>query len=398
MTAEIAILNKSGIVLASDSASTIGDNKVYNSARKLFTLSSNHSVGIMVYGNGEFMETPWDIIIGEYRKYIGNTKQSKIEDYANSFVEYLRTNKFLKNDEIQDKYIKVFISKVVNTVFSNTEETINFLISQGQKIDSEVLIALLREAIKNIKNQFGQEYIIELDAAKFKEKYYPLFFSVLYNISTIDEVSEAISFDLFELIYFTLIRDNLFLSATGIVIAGYGEDEILPSLISFRIYSFIMNEFKYSPYVNARIGQGHSELKSTIIPFAQDDVVNTVVQGIDPQLSQFLADQSVKFDGIEKEKYTEIIDHLSEIQRKMYIDPMLDMIALLPVEETSVIAETLINLTSFKRKYSTSIETVGGPIDVLAITPSEGPIWVKRKHYFNLDDNLGYKLRRTTNG
>ncbi|MBU5357236.1 hypothetical protein KQI19_03630 [Enterococcus gallinarum] len=398
MTAEIAILNKSGIVLASDSASTIGDNKVYNSARKLFTLSSNHSVGIMVYGNGEFMETPWDIIIGEYRKYIGNTKQSKIEDYANSFVEYLRTNKFLKNDEIQDKYIKVFISKVVNTVFSNTEETINFLISQGQKIDSEVLIALLREAIKNIKNQFGQEYIIELDAAKFKEKYYPLFLSVLYNISTIDEVSEAISFDLFELIYFTLIRDNLFLSATGIVIAGYGEDEILPSLISFRIYSFIMNEFKYSPYVNARIGQGHSELKSTIIPFAQDDVVNTVVQGIDPQLSQFLADQSVKFDGIEKEKYTEIIDHLSEIQRKMYIDPMLDMIALLPVEETSVIAETLINLTSFKRKYSTSIETVGGPIDVLAITPSEGPIWVKRKHYFNLDDNLGYKLRRTTNG
>ncbi len=398
MTAEIAILNKSGIVLASDSASTIGDNKVYNSARKLLTLSSNHSVGIMVYGNGEFMETPWDIIIGEYRKYIGNTKQSKIEDYANSFVEYLRTNKFLKNDEIQDKYIKVFISKVVNTVFSNTEETINFLISQGQKIDSEVLIALLREAIKNIKNQFGQEYIIELDAAKFKEKYYPLFLSVLYNISTIDEVSEAISFDLFELIYFTLIRDNLFLSATGIVIAGYGEDEILPSLISFRIYSFIMNEFKYSSYVNARIGQGHSELKSTIIPFAQDDVVNTVVQGIDPQLSQFLADQSVKFDGIEKEKYTEIIDHLSEIQRKMYIDPMLDMIALLPVEETSVIAETLINLTSFKRKYSTSIETVGGPIDVLAITPSEGPIWVKRKHYFNLDDNLGYKLRRTTNG
>lgn len=338
MTAEIAILNKSGIVLASDSASTIGDNKVYNSARKLFTLSSNHSVGIMVYGNGEFMETPWDIIIGEYRKYIGNTKRSKIEDYANSFVEYLRTNKFLKNDEIQDKYIKVFISKVVNTVFSNTEETINFLISQGQKIDSEVLIALLREAIKNIKNQFGQEYIIELDAAKFKEKYYPLFLSVLYNISTIDEVSEAISFDLFELIYFTLIRDNLFLSATGIVIAGYGEDEILPSLISFRIYSFIMNEFKYSSYVNARIGQGHSELKSTIIPFAQDDVVNTVVQGIDPQLSQFLADQSVKFDGIEKEKYTEIIDHLSEIQRKMYIDPMLDMIALLPVEETSVIA------------------------------------------------------------
>ncbi|MFS1015794.1 hypothetical protein ACFC9J_06800 [Enterococcus casseliflavus] len=398
MTAEIAILNKSGIVLASDSASTIGDNKVYNSARKLFTLSSNHSVGIMVYGNGEFMQTPWDIVIGEYRKSIGNIKQSKLEDYASSFIEYLKTNDFLKNKEIQDNYIYAFINKVTTFVFSSTEESVNFLISQGQTVGSDVLIPLLREEIKNIKNQFNEAYVLELDLEDFKERYYAVFLEILYNISAIDEVSEAISSDLFDLIYFTLIRDNLFLSSTGIVIAGYGEDEIFPSLSSFRIYSFIMDEFKYSLHQQARVGQGSNELKSTIIPFAQDDVVNTVVQGIDPQLSQFLVDQSAVFDGLDKEKYNRIINNLSEIQRKVYIEPMLDMIALLPVEETSVIAETLMNLTSFKRKYSTSVETVGGPIDVLAITPSEGPIWVKRKHYFNLDDNLGYKLRRNSNG
>jgi len=398
MTAEIAILNKSGIVLASDSASTIGDNKVYNSARKLFTLSSNHSVGITVYGNGEFMQTPWDIVIGEYRKSIGNIKQSKLEDYASSFIEYLKTNDFLKNKEIQDNYIYAFINKVTTFVFSSTEEPVNFLISQGQTVGSDVLIPLLREEIKNIKNQFNEAYVLELDLEDFKERYYAVFLEILYNISAIDEVSEAISSDLFDLIYFTLIRDNLFLSSTGIVIAGYGEDEIFPSLSSFRIYSFIMDEFKYSLHQQARVGQGSNELKSTIIPFAQDDVVNTVVQGIDPQLSQFLVDQSAVFDGLDKEKYNRIINNLSEIQRKVYIEPMLDMIALLPVEETSVIAETLMNLTSFKRKYSTSVETVGGPIDVLAITPSESPIWVKRKHYFNLDDNLGYKLRRNSNG
>lgn len=398
MTAEIAILNKSGIVLASDSASTIGDNKVYNSARKLFTLSSNHSVGIMVYGSGEFMQTPWDIVIGEYRKSIGNIKQSKLEDYASSFIEYLKTNDFLKNKEIQDNYIYAFINKVTTFVFSSTEESVNFLISQGQTVGSDVLIPLLREEIKNIKNQFNEAYVLELDLEEFKGRYYAIFLEILYNISAIDEVSEAISSDLFDLIYFTLIRDNLFLSSTGIVIAGYGEDEIFPSLSSFRIYSFIMDEFKYSLHQQARVGQGSNELKSTIIPFAQDDVVNTVVQGIDPQLSQFLVDQSAVFDGLDKEKYNRIINNLSEIQRKVYIEPMLDMIALLPVEETSVIAETLMNLTSFKRKYSTSVETVGGPIDVLAITPSEGPIWVKRKHYFNLDDNLGYKLRRNSNG
>ena len=53
------------------------------------------------------------------------------------------------------------------------------------------------------------------------------------------------------------------------------------------------------------------------------------------------------------------------------------MIALLPVEETAIIAETLLNLTSFKRKYTTSVETVGGPIDVLAITPNDGLFGLK---------------------
>ncbi|BDP74127.1 hypothetical protein EfmAA96_19120 [Enterococcus faecium] len=40
-------------------------------------------------------------------------------------------------------------------------------------------------------------------------------------------------------------------------------------------------------------------------------------------------------------------------------------------EGTSFTSETLLNLTSFKRKYTTSVETVGGPIDVLAITPND---------------------------
>ena len=182
MTAEIAILNKSGIVLASDSASTIGDNKVYNSARKLFTLNSNHSVGIMVYGNGEFMQTPWDIVIGEYRKSIGNIKQSKLEDYASSFIEYLKTNDFLKNNEIQNNYIYAFINKVTTFVFSSTEESVNFLISQGQTVGSDVLIPLLKEEINNLKNQFSEAYILELDFEKFKERYYTAFLDKVHII------------------------------------------------------------------------------------------------------------------------------------------------------------------------------------------------------------------------
>lgn len=73
MTAEIAILNKSGIALAADSAVTIGAQKVYNSANKLFSLSKYQPVGLMVYDSADLMDIPWEIIIKEYRSFLGQT-------------------------------------------------------------------------------------------------------------------------------------------------------------------------------------------------------------------------------------------------------------------------------------------------------------------------------------
>jgi hypothetical protein len=66
MTAEIAILNKSAVALAADSKVTIGTGggrKTFDTVNKLFTLSKVHPVGIMVFGNAEFMQFPWETIV-----------------------------------------------------------------------------------------------------------------------------------------------------------------------------------------------------------------------------------------------------------------------------------------------------------------------------------------------
>jgi hypothetical protein len=61
MTAEIAILNKSGIALATDSKVTIGSSggKTFDSVNKVFALSKASAVGLMVFGNAEFMGVPY---------------------------------------------------------------------------------------------------------------------------------------------------------------------------------------------------------------------------------------------------------------------------------------------------------------------------------------------------
>ncbi|MNP85604.1 hypothetical protein D3C76_1854140 [compost metagenome] len=55
-------------------------------------------------------------------------------------------------------------------------------------------------------------------------------------------------------------------------------------------------------------------------------------------------------------------------------------------------AETLANLTSFRRKLmmDSYSQSVGGPIDVALISKGDGFIWIKRKHYFNQQLNHNF--------
>jgi hypothetical protein len=72
--------------------------------------------------------------------------------------------------------------------------------------------------------------------------------------------------------------------------------------------------------------------------------------------------------------------------------PTMDMIAVLPKDELAKLAESLVDLTSLHRRVARDLETVGGPIDVALISKADGFIWVKRKHYFNLEMNRHFEL------
>jgi hypothetical protein len=67
--------------------------------------------------------------------------------------------------------------------------------------------------------------------------------------------------------------------------------------------------------------------------------------------------------------------------------PILNTIGVLPLDELASMAESLVNLTSFKQRVSLEAETVGGPIDVAVISKGDGFIWIKRTRYFDSERN-----------
>lgn len=87
MTAEVGVLNRVGVALAADSAVSIGReaNKIWTSADKLFHLSRSAPVGIMVFGNANFVGIPWETVVKEFRRELADSRFDQLEQYADRF-------------------------------------------------------------------------------------------------------------------------------------------------------------------------------------------------------------------------------------------------------------------------------------------------------------------------
>ncbi len=142
MTAEIVIMNKTAVALATDSAVTIEqieDRKVYNSANKLFTLSKYHPVGIMLYGGADFMGIPWESIIKIYRSELGTHKFNALEEYADNFIDFLGNGNPLFLDSEQEEYLRgtifSYFYQIREEIFEEVRSTID---DEGGIEDSQI--------------------------------------------------------------------------------------------------------------------------------------------------------------------------------------------------------------------------------------------------------------------
>ena len=92
MTAEIALLNKSAVALAADSAVTLtvrGSTKIYNSVDKLFHISNRQPVGAMLFGGTEYMEIPFEVSVKQFRLTDYAKPKATIREYADAFFSFL---------------------------------------------------------------------------------------------------------------------------------------------------------------------------------------------------------------------------------------------------------------------------------------------------------------------
>lgn len=413
MTAVVAILNKSGLVMAADSAVTINgfnSKKIYNTANKIFTLSKFHPVGIMIYNSANFMSTPWEIIIKLYRKKNGDNFFEKLEDYKNDFVKFLHDNSYFTTIENQKFFNESFIygraqifkedvyeSLDDNVEDDNLEEEFNN--SLREKI--EVLLSTYREDDEIL------EYFIDYTLEQFSLYINEIFEKICTLVFTEAAISSENKILFVKLLFKYYTSPNFIAQETGLVFGGFGEKEIYPTVVSVRISEVIDNRLRIKNDLSATISDFNT---GSILPYAQTDVMNLFIKGIDPQFENTFVEIFKNFvinynetiknlvlpisaelaENIENFDLSTLVNQFKQeienYKQENQIIPTVNTVAILSKEDLSEMAESLIYLTYMKRRISSNEESVGGPIDVAIITKGDGFIWKKRKHYF--DENL----------
>jgi hypothetical protein len=116
MTSEVAVLNKTAVALAADSTMTTGPSgreKTYDTVNKLFTLSKYRPVGIMIYGNAEFMRYPWETIIKLFRERLGQSSHDTVSEYADAFLDYLLNSLDLLDEDICQNVSTILVATLM---------------------------------------------------------------------------------------------------------------------------------------------------------------------------------------------------------------------------------------------------------------------------------------------
>jgi hypothetical protein len=412
MTAELSILNKSGVVIAADSAVTIGrNNKVFNSANKLFQLSTHHPVGLMIYNNSSWMGIPLEIIVKSYSANLGDKSFPELKDYSADFIQFLKTNFF---KEVNSKATLAFVTSrmylMLERLVEEAQEKLKSKIKSkdiNEPKDETEAKNLLTKEFKDFTDGIlnGTEEsttLVEFETYElkdFKVEYKKVIDKILigfYSVHSIKRTSKTTS-TLYQLIFNELTTElGPYEDFSGIVIAGYGNDQIFPALSEIHLAEVFSNRLRYQSIKDREINYNTNAI---VIPFAQRDMVDTFFQGVDPNLLKKFQDQiiesfeelilSIDKDFILKKEdslreyfqkqYNKLKDKFFDVRDEIHVQPIINSISYLPKEDLIELAESLVNITSLKRKTSNDIHSVGGPVDIALISKCDGFQWIKKK-------------------
>jgi hypothetical protein len=363
------------------------------------------------------MATPWETIIKVYRKQLDKKSFPTLKEYESDFIGFLRAKNFYTTPEMQIAFLENFSLDIINSVVNEIANQNRGLIDNPSDESRAQFLELLEAKFDNLINIWGAhtefcnefaDYTFEMFIAYSTELFQRI--NQLRFAENGIVIPDALLLKMKLTVHAILRAKEELSSYTGLIFSGFGEDEIYPQLIPVNISMVVDSRLRF--YINEqRAASISNNNNGAVCPFAQTDVIDTILTGIDPSLDNIYLNN---FDALFKKYNQAILDSIGgnndllteqiqnlntaeivkafnemnqQIKQENYIVPLMNAVSNLSKEDLAEMAESLIYLTYLKRRITFAEESVGGPVDVAVISKGDGFVWIKRKHYFRPELN-----------
>ncbi len=433
MTAVVGILNKRGAAIAADSAVTrtrYNGRKVTKNGNKMIRLSNCVPISVMLTGNGAYLRTQWDIIIRHYRQHRGDIVHPTVEACVHDFFRYIADNKLFCEENI----IKRWIGYELDQLFEHADNNVDFKVKERDENDQLKSPKTYLKSFFTQLRRYRTNWLKTGTCEHFKD-YTPEQFHAFINDMITDYLSQKEShedgfkFNTFPTDFLASLKEDLELTlmarlttrryhadgSAELVFTGFGSEQEYPSLVSSVVFEGFDNRVNYHIRPEDIICISDDN-PVAICPFAQKDVIKSLLRGLHVDYSRMIANtmqeiyrpfgndifdineddkefenldfmefqmmlQDVKVDDLDKKFYNANVRYLNKKQHKW--EKNLEDYDLLAM---AALAQSLIDLTGFHRILTFSEEGVGGPVDLAVITKNEGFTWLSRKSWYHHKD------------
>lgn len=425
MTAEIAIMSRTAVVLAADSAVTVTywkdgnqQRRYFKGVNKLFELARSGPVGLMIYGSASLQGVPWELAIKSFRDSIGGVQYDNLETYPERFLEFVQHNDKLFTEDAKTKALVNLVGashfrlQAMVAKFAGEDD----VAAMSAKTDDEI-DAALKLAEEEIAQMPLPELLNEADVANAAAKTAGILAEEApHSILLFEQKpSRAHLIPRFVAAMAELsVKEFLdYADETGIVIAGYGKEDYFPALEVYDCYGFLGDRLivkRHEPRVM------DANAPAVIQPFATTHMIDTFRMGVAPDVLSNTWDSTQRAlndlgarvmtecgaqSPLSAERLSEMVntahkEHTDRWYREIrnqHVFPLSNIIHSLPLPDMAGLAKSLIELESLKERVTKPSESVSGPIDVAVISKHDGFVWIDRKHYFRPELNPRYFKR-----
>jgi hypothetical protein len=416
VTSEVLILNKRGIVLGADSAVTTsgGEHPRYSkSANKIFDLSHSGTIAAAIFGNALVDLVPWELALKLFRRDLGDCSLDTAADYSSALMAFLSGNDTLFPKGIREGWVQSQFDEAIRVVLEEAKLGSQLILDSQES--EEVRRAAWSKEVIRIEALLDQQGIApNLSEDRLKDvlsDIAPWVSRAQEQLNAVEALQVIDASDLARLGHkMRYALPNRLLANSGLVVAGYGNAQIFPAYDQLEVYGHVGDELYYRRVRNFEVSHTSSAM---IQPLAQSSMIEMFTDGFGPSLEAIIKQQGISAFkgvfaelaehgiGVEETLANEIVSKchgkfMEEWKRenwKQNFHPLISVLQSLSIQEMAHLAESLLGLESLKERVTSPTESVGGPIDVAAITKSEGLVWIKRKHYFDASLNMRYSAR-----